>query len=230
VFIIGLSLLAILAIIAFFDFGKRFFARLGLKEWILFLFILSLVIGVLVPPIQVLEYAFISVGGFIVPIIFTVILLYSSGAKKNLSNFSLVLIFVSVSSLAIFVFMRDVENVVLIAIASGFAGGVVAFLVGKKRAVVFVGGVAGVIFGDVFFNFLSAFVFERQVFLGGGATFNSFIIVPFVALILLESFAGLKKRKQVKKGVVKLTSFEVAEDIDLTKEIIPEEDIIDLLK
>jgi len=227
--IIGLSLLAIVAIIAFFGFGKRFFARLGLKEWILFLFILALVVGVLVPPIVASEYAYISVGAFLVPLLFSVILLYSSSANKSLANFTITLLLVAAMTLAIFTLMRN-QNIVLIALATGFASGVVAFLVSKKRSVALIGSISGIVIGDVLFNIINTFIFDGSIFLGGRATFNSFIIAPFVALLLFEIVATVKAKQKQKNGLILLSSFEVAEDIDLTKKLKPEDDIMDLLK
>jgi len=226
---IGLSLLALLAFIAFFKFGKRFFNRLAIKEWLLFLFILAFTIGSIIPPITISDDLTLSIGGFIIPALFCIVLLFATSAKNHLFRLSITVILVATLSLAVRKLLLPYTGLLPTVAVLGIIAGIGAYLVGKTHTVIILGAIAGVVLGDAIANIIGRFAFETSIALGGNGTFDSIILAVFLSIALLELVEFIKKKKHSKKVPISSLSFEFAQDNNLKKQKSPEDEIFKMI-
>jgi len=214
---IGLSLLALLAFIAFFRVGKRFFARLAIKEWLIFLFILAFTIGSIIPPIVVDDYLSLSIGGFIIPATFCLILLFATNAKKHLFRLSLTVILVATLSIGARLLLPQFVNPLLAATLLGIIAGLSAFLIGKNHHTVILGAIAGIVLGDAIANIIGRFAFGYPITLGTIGTFDSIILAAFLSIAILELVQFLKTRQAKKQVPIGNISFEFSQDENIKR-------------
>ncbi|MCL2847623.1 MAG: DUF1614 domain-containing protein [Firmicutes bacterium] len=221
--LIGLTLLAIASIIAFFGFGRRFFTRLAIKPWLMFLFILIFTIGAIVPVIKLSEVVLVSVSGFIVPIIFASVLFYTTSAKEKAFHLALSILIISASTLALLVAIHptNVSFYIISAVAVGLTAAIASYIITKNRTTILIATSIGIVLGDAIYNILMRFLTERPIALGGGGTFDAIILASIAALVLLEIVEFVKskqtqKRQQFSKNRhFKAINFEAGEDIAL---------------
>jgi len=212
---IGLSLLAALAILAFFGFGKRFFNRLGIKDWLIFLFILTLALGAIIAPIQLAETVYISIGGFVAPLIFSVILLYITDAKKQLFKVTIAVFLIASLTLGVRILLFGAINILAIAFIIGLINGICAYLITKNRASIIFSTILGTILGDTIYNLINRFTNDGRISFGGYATFDTFIMVCFIGMVAFEFIEFIKHKKRAKKVPITGFSFELAQDIKI---------------
>ena len=221
--LIGLILLALISFIAFFGFGRRFFNRLEIKPWLMFLFLALFTFGAILPSILFSEYMQLSIGGVIVPLVFAAIIFYATTAKVKAGAIALAILIIAAVTLGLFMIIRP-DNLLhykLTALAIGFSAGGIAYVVIKNRAAIIVATMVGIVLGDALYNLISRFIFERPLALGANATFDALILAPVVALIILEVIEFRKKRAANKKvsllsnKPLNILQQEAAQDIDV---------------
>lgn len=214
---IGLILLAILAILIFFGLSERFFRQLGLNNWVAFLFVLALVIGAIVPNINIGNVFSLNVGSFLVPlIIMTVLMLIMKSGSEVLRG---ILGIISVAAVAVATRMLIEPTIGALILASslivGLVGGMVAFLVGQSRLAALASAMGGIVLGDIIINFLYTFVVGGYTFsLGSNGVFDSIIIASVFSILLYEAINAIKHttdRKRIKRAL----AAEAAEDQDI---------------
>jgi len=199
--LIGLILLSLIAIIAFFGFGKRFFDRLAIKSWLVFLFILLFTVGAIVPTIVLSEYVTMSFGGFIVPLLFAAIVFYTTHAKEKAFSLALSILIIAGATLAIWMMIQPTTIVfyIISAVAVGVVAGVASYIITKHRTAIIVATLTGIVLGDIVYNLFTRFLLERPLALGGGVAFDAIILAIIIGLGLNEIVEFVKKRKSQKK-------------------------------
>jgi len=219
---IGLIILGVVAILAFFGLLERFFIKLGLKSWVALILVLGLVVGAVVPPIVFGTALSISIGGFIAPLVVVIVLL---GVAKNRSeSFRAVVAMLAVASVAVATRMLLAPlNASLILAASliiGFVGGASAFLAGHTRVASVSSAIGGIILGDVIIGLIRFFVGGDMVVLGAQGVFDSLIIAAIFSLLVCEAIGAIKRVNLEKRGARvmrgrELAMAEAAEDEDV---------------
>lgn len=212
--LVGLCLLSVVAVLAFFKVGRRVFERICIKEFVLFLFVLALSMGILIPSIAVGENVFISIGGFIVPILFVLVMLYVSGVRKQIFSFGLTVLIVAALTVAMRAVIRP-ENIaffIMNAVLTGLIAGAAAFFVGKGRTVIITGSISGIIIGDVVNNLMARFIYEIPPHFGGYGTFDTFLIAAIFGIVLAEIVEFVKARQVSKRVSLPALNFETSED------------------
>src|SRR5690554_5017499 len=120
---IGLILLAIVAILIFFGLSERVFRQLGVNKWVAFIFVLALVIGAIVPNINIGNVFSLNVGSFLVPlIIMTVLMLIMKSGSEVLRG---ILGIISVAAVAVATRMLIEPTIGALILASSLIVGLV---------------------------------------------------------------------------------------------------------
>lgn len=216
--IIGLILLAIVAVMIFFGLTGRFFRKIGVANWLAFIFLLALVVGAVVPSIKIAGVLEINVGGFIIPFILSIIMMFMIG--WNLGLVRAILSSLAVASVAVgtrmLIMPSSMGMQILAAVIIGILGGLVAFVIGKSRLVTLESAIGGVVLGDIIISVLYSVVTGTtagSLRLGVFGTFDAFVISGVVAIMLVEIVDMVRTKSS--RGKIERTTLntESADDI-----------------
>ena len=222
--LIGLILLAALAVAVFFGLGERFFRKIGLPDWLAFVLVLALVIGALVPEIS-LGGITINVGGFLVPLGLLAILFSRTKSKQCVLRSFLAILAVAGMTVATRLLIRA-ETPGLIVVTSAVTGalaGISAYLAGKERVAVLIGAIGGIVLGDIVNNMILRFVFYQPIELGSHGIFDSIILAAVLGIVLTEAIAAISRTMNENKISRTTLLHETAEDNYFEKEKIEED-------
>jgi len=226
--IIGLVLLGIVAVLIFFGIAARFFQKIGLPSWIAFILVLALVIGAVVPSIRIGNYFSMTVSGFLLPILITIILFALIGGRKSIAtkrNFEglrAVFAVIAVAGVAVatrlLMMPTSFSSVITSSVIIGLVGGVAAYIVGMSRLATLTGAVGGIMLGDVIVNLVQRYAMGRDYLaFGASGVFDSIILASVVGILVLSAISALR-RAQMKKYVRRHSlSFESGEDQHITE-------------
>ena len=223
---IGLVLLGIVAVLIFFGVSKRFFQKIGLPSWVAFILVLALVVGAIVPSIRIGDSFSMTVSGFLLPILITIILFALIGGRKSVNrknNFEgLRALFAIIAVAGVTVATRllmmptTFSSVITSSVIIGFVGGTIAYLVGQTRLSTLTGVTGGIVLGDVIVNLTQRYAFDREYFaFGASGVFDSMILAIVVGILVLTAISALRHaqaRKQIRR---KNLNFESSKDENL---------------
>lgn len=192
---IGLILLGITAILIFFGLTERFFRQSGVKNWLAFLIVLALVIGVIVPDINIRNFS-MNIGGFIVPLVAMILFIAMMRREEILKT---IIATIAVASVAVATRMLispiNAGLVLASSLIVGFVGGAAAFLAGQTRLATLASAFGGIILGDVIVNVLSVYVLKDSAvfFLGSYGVFDSVILAAVFGAVLCQAVLAIKR-------------------------------------
>lgn len=211
---IGLVLLAITAVLIFFGVSERFFRRIGVPNWLAFLFVLALVVGVIVPDIGGGRFS-LNVGGFIVPLIIMIVLEAVMGAGGEMGRSFISMIAVASVAVATRMLIEPQTGGMILAasLIVGLVGGAVAYLVAQTRLAVIASVMGGIVLGDVITNFIYRYVLEYNFALGTDGVFDSLIIGSIFGILLLEAVEAIRRLSAQKRTSAAALSTESAQDV-----------------
>lgn len=232
--IIGLVLLGLVAIMIFFGFTNKFFRKIGVSNWLAFIVVVALVVGVIVPNIPIGSRFAMNVGGFGLPLVLTFILMIMIGANNNLlrSAISLVAVASVCVSVKMLILPTSMGMEILSAVIIGVVGGGVAYIIARSRVGSIAAAMGGIVLGDVVTALLYYFVTgtSSAVMLGVFGTFDAIIIATVTSIVILEVVSSMRKRSS--RGIKGALNTESGDDImfdDMmdgemkTEESVPEE-------
>ena len=216
---VGLILLSVLAVLTFFGVSERFFRKIGIPAWLAFVLLLAFVVGAVVPEIPIGTRAAISVGGFIIPAAFLVILFSVSRAKKDALRAVMSILAVAGVTVAARMLLRpETDGLFLAAMAvTGILGGVMAYLAGGTRLATLSGAVGGIILGDIANNLIFRYLYGSDIMLGTRGVFDSIIIAAVLGVVLLEIVEAIKRATAEKNLASTVLKTEAAEDAQFSK-------------
>ncbi|MBQ7227157.1 MAG: hypothetical protein IJX05_02005 [Clostridia bacterium] len=209
---IGLVILGVSAVLLFFGAAEKYFDRLGLTSWLAFLLILALIVGAVTPEIRTENFV-MTVGGFVVPLVVSIVLFALASRQGSMLRTLLAVILVT-SSTIIFRLIFDVTDSVMLLVSNlliGFVGGALGALGAGSRLGALAGGMGGVVLGDLISALTQTYIFGSGTFALGGGIFDGVIIATAFGLIVAEVTQSLRKRED-NLAVSPVTEAEVAED------------------
>lgn len=237
---IGMILLAVLAVLIFFGLTDRFFAKMGVANWVAFLVVLAFAVAAVFPPLAIGSVT-LSYAGFFLPVILAVVSMFAIGANGSLIRAivaALAVAGVVLSTRVAFVPSGGYRNTLISVLIIGLSGGIVAYIIGQGRLAVFASLLGGIVLGD----FISAMIFrfvlgESYLFqLGQNGIFDSIVLAVIVGGVTLEIANRIIVKVTGAADVPRLASktaaqTEAAEDIRLDKpsSVIPIGDADDLI-
>ena len=231
---IGLIILGVAAVLIFFGAAERYFEMLGITSWLAFLIILTFVLGAVVPAIEV-GAAEIGIGGFVIPIIVTVIIVALSRRSGNMWRSVPSLLLCAVITAGLRVLLRPTANDALVcSLLTGFLAGAIAFVVSHGRINIIISAVGGIVVGDIIgSSVLFAVTEQKTLTIGAHGMFDAIIIAAAFGLILFEVISALKNVRVSAAAKANLNT-EAAEDVAIEPEIethesAPRKNILDYL-
>lgn len=195
---IGFILLIVVSLLIVFGLAQRVLDRMRLTDRQALLFVAAIFIGGIIPDIQLGRWV-INIGGALVPLALCVYLFAKAGTAKERWRAIAAAV---LSGAAVFglgrIFPSEPESMPFdINYLYGLAAGLIAYIFGRSRRSAFIGGVVGVLLGDVTqgaFNYYAGL--NTPIVLGGAGALDVVIISGLLAVLLAEVIGEIRERMQ----------------------------------
>ena len=183
----GLILLGIMALTLFFGFGRRIAQSLGISSVVFFFALVVMAVGIIVPAITPNASLYISVGGFIIPLLISIALLIKVIGRENLAS-ALVSMFAVVIVTAVILMFMPTNTTLLAVLCSleiGIVGGAIAYFITKRPIESVFALTSGVCVGNLIFALVNYFAWGATTFsLGNPIVYNGLLVaVLFVVCV-----------------------------------------------
>ena len=216
---LGLIMLAVMAIALFVPFGRNAFRGVGLPQWGAFMVILAFAVGIIVPEIRLGRAGYMNVGGFILPIIasivLAVILAKVDGILRGL--IAMIAVVAITTGLVLVMPMESTGLRALTFITVGVVTGAVAFIIGRTRMASAFAVLSGIPVGNLVSSLIWYFILERGgINLGWSVIYNALFLSVIFTLILAEVAYVSGKATSTNVTRKRKLNFEASEDDNLT--------------
>lgn len=187
---LSLGILSALIILLMFGAGQRILDQMRLNDKQAILVLLSIVIGILIPPIYIGKYFCFSIGGFLIPFIICIYMLVSAGWSQDLLRATIGTLLVAgiVYGLEWLLPATTPEDIVIDPMyIYGIVAGVVAYCLGRSRRNAFVCSVLGISLAMTIQFIVNICIGSPTVLgLGVGGAFGTIIIATILSVGLCE--------------------------------------------
>lgn len=207
----SLWILSALIILLMFGAGQRILDQMRLNDKQAILVLVSIVIGLLIPPIYIGEYFCFSIGGFVIPLIICLYMLFSAGWSRDLLR-----AFVGTIIVAGVIYglqwllpsKTETQDIIDPTFVYGIVAGITAYALGRSRRNAFVCSVLGISLA-LTIQFIVSWCTGAKIVLGlgvGGA-FGTIIVSTIISVGLCE-FLGRAFEAAEKDDEQKIFNFE----------------------
>lgn len=215
VFPIGLIILGVLLLLMLFGVTQRVFDKMRLST--LWAVILTVAIGVggLIPAIAIGNYFTFSIGGFLIPFLICLFLLFSMGWSWDLLRAMVATIVTAGSAFLLYWFVPGDTMGLRIAtsVIVGIIAGGVSYLIGRSRRGAFFSAVMGVWIAQiiVFAINMNMGVANTVLTLGVGHFFNTVIIAAVSAMLLAIIIGEIAEHMSTRTRSARNLNYEAGE-------------------
>lgn len=226
---ISVWIVTALIILVMFGAGQRILDRLRLSDKWALIILISIAIGLIIPPIKIGTSFSFSIGGFLIPFALCVYLLIKAGLSWDLFRAVVGTLITAAVILLLNILLpsKTAESIVVDnTFLYGVVAGLVAYILGRSRRNAFVCSVLGITLSSVAVFIYNAIVgVKTPLNLGVGGVFDSIILAVLISVGLTELMGKTVEVVVGKKE--KVYNFEAGEFEEL-EEIYPshEEKII----
>lgn len=195
---IGYILLIVVSLLIVFGVAQRVLDRMRLTDRQALLFVAAIFVGGLIPDIQ-LGRVSLNIGGALVPVALCVYLFIKAGTAKERWR---AIIAALLSGAAVFAmgrfFPAEPETMPFdINYLYGLAAGVIAYVIGRSRRSAFIGGIMGVLLGDIAQGVLNYYNgMTTPIRLGGAGALDVVVLSGLLAVLLAEIVGEIRERLQ----------------------------------
>ncbi len=203
---ISLIIVSIIILLILFGAGQRILDQMRLNDKQALLIMISIAIGLIIPPIHIGQYFSFSIGGFLIPFIICIYLLISVGWSRDLARAVIGTILVAGIIYGLeWLMPADPEELIVDPfIVYGLVAGLVSYLLGRSRRNAFVSAVLGISLSQlVQFIVNHARGVKTVLGLGNGGAFGTMLIAVIISVALSEflgrAFESAKKDKDKKE-------------------------------
>lgn len=223
---IGIVLLATLAVLVFFGITDSFFSAFGVANWVAFLVVAAFAVASMFPPLVTETGVSFSYAGFFLPLLLGVVTLFALGLSANLLRAvvgSVAVAGIVIAARVAFVPVSSYTAAVPSILIAGFAGGIAAFAIGQHRLAALGALLIGCVLGDFTVAMLFRFVTESTYLLqlGQNGMFDSLVLalvtsgcVAVLTKAVSRAFARRRGKYSVPIGAAVPTA-EAGQDNDL---------------
>jgi hypothetical protein len=195
---IGYILLIVVALLIVFGVAQRVLDRMRLTDRQALLFVAAIFIGGIIPDIRIGRVYF-NIGGALVPFALCVYLFAKAGTAKERWRAVAASVFAGAAVFALGRFFPAEPGAMPFDInyLYGLAAGLIAYIFGRSRRSAFIGGVMGVLLGDItqgvinYGNGLST-----PIMLGGAGALDIVVVSGLLAVLLAEVIGEIRERMQ----------------------------------
>jgi len=222
---IGFITLIALSLLMLFGVTSRIFDRMRMNDRVALLIVGLVFAGGLIPDIPLGNNVSINVGGAIIPIALCVYLFIKAGTTKERVR----AIFASLAGGAIVFFAgrllpNEPETMVFDPIIIyGILAGFTAYLFGRSRRSAFIGGIMGVLLGDLTQGIVSRTQgLNTPIRFGGAGAFDAVILSGIIAVVMAELIGETRERFAKEKTADKY-EYDHGEFVPINKSVSVEE-------
>ncbi len=214
---IGMIVLAVIAVLIFFGITGGFFEKMGVANWVAFLVVLAFAVAAVFPPLITGSGVSFSYAGFFLPLLLGVVTLFALGPNgallRALVGAMAIAGIVVASRVAIppLTYRNAVGSILLI----GFIGGTVAFIIGRSRLATVSSVLCGIVLGDFIAAMLFRFVTgmsDNLLQLGQNGIFDALTLAMLVGGIVLELVDLVGHTVRARRPAAMAVQMEAAED------------------
>jgi uncharacterized membrane protein len=193
----GFILLIVVGILVMFGVGQRALDRLRLTDKQAMLFVALIIVGGVIPDIQVTPLFAFNIGGALIPLALSIYLIIKADTAWETwrSLIAAVLAGAAVFALGRFLPAEPERTQIDPNYLYGISAAVVAYVFGRSRRASFVAGVLGVMLADTaqaVINWNQGI--DQTLILGGAGAFDAVVIAGVLAVLLAELFGELIER------------------------------------
>ena len=233
---IGMILLAVLAVLIFFGITDRYFSHMGVANWVAFLIVLAFAVAAMFPPLTTAAGVSFSYAGFFLPLLLGTVTLFALGANASLLRAvvgSMAVAGIVIAARVALVPVAGYNAAIPALLVAGFAGGIVSFVIGQSRLAALSSLLCGCVLGDFICAMLFRFVTESTYWLqlGQNGMYDTVVLGTIVGGLTAEVAAVLHRALSRRSHAympanAAVAQIEAAEDtaIDAEKVTLTEED------
>ncbi len=196
---IGYILLIVVSLLIVFGVAQRVLDRMRLTDRQGLLFVAAIFIGGIIPDIQLGRVSF-NIGGALVPFALCVYLFVKAGTAKERWRAIASSVFAAAAVFALGRLFPDEPQTMPFDInyLYGLAAGLIAYLFGRSRRSAFIGGVMGVLLGDIAQGIVNTYngLTATPIRLGGAGALDVVVISGLAAVLLAEVIGEIRERLQ----------------------------------
>ncbi|MDD4002762.1 MAG: hypothetical protein PHE12_00975 [Clostridia bacterium] len=159
-----------------------------IRESSAFMVCLLILGGLFIAPINIADSVIVSIGGFIIPMIVFIWMLFRAKRYEIVRTIVAALVIGIVSGILAFNFPLDAEAALIeTSLLIGIIAGGIAFLIGRTRRGAFISAGIGVLFTNIFiFLYMLIIGINIPILLGTGNQFTAMIIAVITAVFVAE--------------------------------------------
>jgi uncharacterized membrane protein len=197
-FPIGLILLAIALVLMLFGVTQRLFDKLRISTLWAVILVIAIGAGYFIPNIRVTSVFSFNIGGFIIPLIICLYLLFAMGWTSDmLRAWISTIVTAGVVLLLYWVLPTNTLTMQIVAaVIVGIVAGALSYLIGRSRRGAFFSSVMGIFIGETV-RFLINYYgrgLDVRLGLGVGAMFDTIVIASLSAFLLAIAIGEIRER------------------------------------
>lgn len=185
---VSLWIVSVIILLIMFGVGQRILDDLRLSDKAALLILISICIGIVIPPIWIGKYFCFSIGGFLIPFALSIYLLISCG-KRDLIRAVIGTILVAGIIYALeWILPADPEEVVIDNMyIYGVVAGIVAYALGRSRRNAFISCLFGITLAQLVQWIINVCMDNKSILgLGVGGAFSTYIVAIIISVALSE--------------------------------------------
>ena len=201
---VSLWIISIVILLVMFGVGQRILDDLRLSDKSALLILISICVGLVIPPIWIGEYFCFSIGGFLIPLALSIYLLISCGARDLIRVVIGTLLVAGIIYGLEWILPADPEEVIIDNMyIYGIVSGIVAYILGRSRRNAFVSCLFGITLAELIQWIINIFTNNKSILgLGVGGAFSTYVVAIIISVAIseflgrcFESASGGKEKK-----------------------------------
>lgn len=207
----SLWILSALIILLMFGAGQRILDQMRLNDKQAILVLVSIVIGLIIPPIYIGKYFCFSIGGFLIPFIICLYMLFSAGFSRDLLRACIGTIIVGGIIYGLMWLLpskTETQDIIDPTFVFGIIAGITAYILGRSRRNAFICSIFGITLA-LLIDFIVSWSLgtKTTLGLGVGGPFGTMVISTIISVGLCE-FLGRAFESAGKDEEEKVFNFE----------------------
>ena len=185
---VSLIIVSILILLVMFGAGQKILDNMRLTDKTALIILVSICIGLVIPPIWIGEYFCFSIGGFLIPFAVAIYLMTSCGKRDLLRCFVGIILVAGIIYGLEWLLPADPEEVVIDNMyLYGVVAGIISYLLGKSRRNAFISALLGISLAQLVQWLINMWTEQKSILgLGVGGAFSTYIVAIIISVALCE--------------------------------------------
>ena len=198
---VSLIIVSILILLVMFGAGQKILDNMRLTDKTALIILVSICIGLVIPPIWIGEYFCFSIGGFLIPFAVAIYLMISCGKRDLLRCFVGIILVAGIIYGLEWLLPADPEEVVIDNMyLYGVVAGIISYLLGKSRRNAFISALLGISLAQLVQWLINMWTEQKSILgLGVGGAFSTYIVAIIISVALCEFIGRCVESATIKK-------------------------------